>query len=112
MLESRVSHELTERVDPHFAAPDARVTVCPAAERILTVVDVKQFQPRKPNQVVELLKSARVLIFARQRVARREHMARVEAYIHAIRALRALKDRREMLEAMPERGSLTCGRFQ
>src|SRR5262249_42281093 len=99
-------------LESQMSPANVRVTVDAAAERLETVIEMKRLHSVPADQVIQLAKGGPVVGKRKERIARREDMARVDANAEALRIPGQLADAGEMFEAMAQTRTLTRGRFE
>jgi inner membrane protein len=102
-----VVQQSPERFETKAAVANVLVPVYPAAARLLGIVGVEHFDPIDPDESIERLKGLPIPGVAHDVVPGRDEMAGVQADSDPLGAIQMRDHRREMLEAMSERASLT-----
>ncbi len=107
-----ISDQVAKRFEADRPLADVLVTVHAASQFLLAVVDVNDLEGGDAHDLIEYTENAVIIVKGPDVVAGSKQMAGIQADTGSLRQSDLIQEQRDLLEAMPQRGSLTGSRFE
>ncbi len=103
---------MPKRLQAQRPTPNVSMPIDSAGKRFQAVIQMERFNPRDPDQSIELRKRRGIVGGVNQWIPGRENMARINAHTQPLRCRRVINNPRQLFKLRPQRRALPRRGFQ